>query len=294
MSNIPQNHRKLKLYPYLVAGAWPQRRPTACGISMSAGYAGSNSATAGLLHPLDVDPGAGVYSRWIADPAKFTVDVDGNTRWAPSAGSDLTPYWRFFPSHVPAVQSDYSYKRYRGDVVVTPAVTFTGDESARLVGFPNNRSDFAVLMVTRLIRTHKTASGAILESVVNGGNIDARKSDIYLRLDGDYLKSGCLGRHASQWVHQTGRPQMIGIAHYTLGSRQILVDDELRHAEYQHTHNVWGFDTNMNLGSPGGAYDVDRTIHMDLLDLVMWEGAITISQFREAIHQLNAVYGITK
>jgi len=285
---IPQQSAEMLVDPYIIAGFMPEPQPLIGCFSKTDAFAGTADISDALSDALSIDLGS--RCRWLADPAKLTDHGDGTWRWVPSQGSDLTSYWQFDAANVPAIDSTYDYALKDKSVISKPAAIFDGDIWAQLHGFPSNLDEFTVLLVARLRGTNGGARAGIVESLRSGADPDA-SSDVFLRQKGQNLKSQTVGVFVEDLIENTGRPQLVGASHAAALSRQILVDRD-RTIQAFHHPNVDAYDTSFYLGRTGATYDSDETMIMDVLEILIYDSALSHDQLVHRAHQLNAIYAV--
>lgn len=287
--SINQDHARLSLDPYLVAGFLPRAMPAAAALGKSLVSASTPSITGAITSQLDLDLGA--TCRWIADPAKIVDNGDGTVDWRTSQGSNRAPAWRFDASSQPIQDSAYTYERPDGSTAAFPAFIFNGGKWAQLVGM-SNKPGWTVAIVLKLRRSPGPYSNIFASKVTWADGNTGDDSAVQYRPGWGVIRTIKRGYSRGDPVTLTDRPLIIVSRSGYLHTYQVLGDNNWSYVRFKHDP-VTSYDMQWYLGRASDLYNNSLTLHADVLDIMLWDHAMDQPwKSRQIAYRLNHLYRV--
>lgn len=289
---IDQAHAEVRLEPYIVAGYLPRAMPHAPALGLSVATVAPSALEGEISDQLAFDLKA--TSRWIADPVKLATVAGGGQHWQPSQGTNLAPYFGFTKFNKPIVAANYSWIEPNGKEKDFPAFRLNRGAHGQLVGFPDKLAGYTVVFVARLRRPEGGHKAPLFASREGPHDADV-SADTKLVLHNHPRRLRCYKENhfLQRRAVDDGRPMIIAVRQDTT-KQTLVVGDANRWAHKHHRHAaVPKFDMNWYLGR-GYPYSRRRTLVCDLVDIVMWDHALTDARLHHYTRTLNHLYGAVR
>lgn len=290
MPGIEQNHAEITLDPYIVAGYLPRAMPIAPALGSSIASVTPGPIWDEISDQLAIDMHA--TTRWIADPLKL-VPAGTGTHWEPSQGTDLSPHFSFTAKNHPIVAEDYSWRLPSGKVKAFPAFRLNKGCHGQLDGFTDHLAGYTVAFVIRIRRPEGGHRAPLFASRTAGDADTSADTKLVFATHPRRLQLYKENHYLQRRAVDDGRPFIVAVRQDTK-KMSMVVGDANRWAHKHHHHAaVTQFDMNWFLGR-GTPYSRRRTLVCDLVDIVMWDHALTDVHLHHRTRQLNHLYGAVR
>lgn len=241
-----------------------------------------------VLDPVGLLTGAA--GRWLASAATYTPGV----AWYPVEG-DGSLHWATDPAHAPGLDADYVYGHARGELYRS-ALVFDGSAWMQL-STSGLATTTVTVVVVAVLGPGQGGEYGVIESPGSGAAAEDADAGVVLTGFGLRYNHGrtivwagapVLGYDGQQ---EPLRPTVLALTVDTVSGRLLVIDRE-RSSRTFATEGLGTYDLGLMLGRIGQGTDASTNAVMDVLEIDLFDRALSFGELDELVADLCAAYGV--